>query len=387
MAERRDWHALEGAQALAELASSREGLSTAEAKARLEMVGPNRLPPPPRRGPLARLLAQFHNVLIYVLIAAAAIAAALGEWVDAGVIAGVIAINAVVGFIQEGKAEQALDAIRNMLSLSALVLRGGERRRLPAEQLVPGDVVLLASGDKVPADLRLLEARNLRIDEALLSGESVPAEKSAAPVDAGAPLGDRACLAFSGTLVSYGQGRGVVVATGAATEIGRIGALLETVEEIATPLTRQLAVFGRWLTAAILLLAGATFALGYWLRGFSAADMFLAAVGIAVAAIPEALPAIVTVALAIGVRRMARRNAIVRRLPAIETLGSVTVICSDKTGTLTRNEMTVQEVVLGAATQQQFARAALLCSDGQDPTEKALEALSLEAGLQPAREY
>ena len=197
-----------------------------------------------------RFLAQFHNVLIYVLIVSAAITAALGEWVDAGGIAGVIVINAIVGFIQEGKAEEALDAIRKMLSLSALVLRGGERLRLPAEQLGPGDVVLLASGDKVPADLRLLEARNLRIDEALLTGESAPAEKSVAPVEAGAPLGDRTCIAFSGTLVTYGHALGVVVATGAATEIGRISALLETVEEISTPLTRQLAAFGRWRTGA-----------------------------------------------------------------------------------------------------------------------------------------
>jgi len=399
MAERRDWHALQGAQALAELASTRAGLSLAEAKARLEQYGANVLPPPPRRGPLMRFLAQFHNVLIYVLIVSAAITLALGHWVDAGVIAGVIVINAIVGFIQEGKAEEALDAIRKMLSLSALVLRGGERRSLPAEQLVPGDVVLLASGDKVPADLRLLEARNLRIDEALLTGESVPAEKSVAPVEVGARLGDRACLAFSGTMVTYGHAVGVVVATGSATEIGRISELLETVEEISTPLTRQLAVFGRWLTAAILLLAGATFAFGYFLRGFSAADMFLAAVGIAVAAIPEALPAIMTVALAIGVRRMARRNAIIRRLPAVETLGSVTVICSDKTGTLTRNEMTVQELVLGAATEQQLVRAGLLCNDAAaheedgawkvvgDPTEGALVALAMKAGLRPAREY
>jgi len=399
MAGRTDWHALEAPQALAELASTRGGLTPAEAIARLEMHGPNRLPPPPRRGAVMRFLAQFHNVLIYVLIASAAITLALGHWVDAGVIAGVIVINAIVGFIQEGKAEEALDAIRKMLSLSALVLRGGAQLRLPAEELVPGDVVLLAAGDKVPADLRLLEARNLRIDEALLTGESVPADKSAAPVDAGAPLGDRACIAFSGTLVTYGHAAGVVVATGAATEIGRISALLETVEEISTPLTRQLAVFGRWLTVAILLLAGATFALGYFLRGFSAADMFLAAVGIAVAAIPEALPAIVTVALAIGVRRMARRNAIVRRLPSVETLGSVTVICSDKTGTLTRNEMTVHEVALGEATGQQLARAALLCNDAAaheedgawkvvgDPTEAALVTFAMKAGLQPFREY
>jgi len=424
---RTDWHALEGPQALAELASARGGLSAAEAKARLELHGPNRLPPPPRRGPLMRFLVQFHNVLIYVLIVSAAITFALGHWVDAGVIAGVIVINAIVGFIQEGKAEEALEAIRKMLSLSALVLRGGERRVLPAEQLVPGDVVLLAPGDKVPADLRLLEARNLRIDEAMLTGESVPAEKSVAPVEAGAPLGDRACLAFSGTLVTYGQAAGVVVATGAQTEIGRISALLETVEELSTPLTRQLAVFGRWLTVAILALAGATFALGYFLRGFSAADMFLAAVGIAVAAIPEALPAIMTVALAIGVRRMARRNAIVRRLPAVETLGAVTVICSDKTGTLTKNEMTVRRVLEGDAEIEvqgagyapqggflaggktldpaqhrallELARAGLLCNEAAlreegdawklegDPTEGALVTLGLKAGLHAAREY
>ncbi len=426
MAERRDWHALEGPQALAELASARGGLSASEAKARLERYGPNRLPAPPRRGPLMRFLAQFNNVLIYVLIVSSAITAALGHWVDAGVIAGVIVINAVVGFIQEGKAEEALEAIRKMLSLSALVLRGGARRVLPAEQLVPGDVVLLASGDKVPADLRLLEARNLRIDEAMLTGESEPAGKSVAPVGADAALGDRTCLAFSGTLVTYGQATGVVVATGAGTEIGRISALLETVEEISTPLTRQLAVFGRWLTVAILLLAGATFALGYWLRGFSAADMFVAAVAIAVAAIPEALPAIVTIALAIGVRRMARRNAIVRRLPAVETLGAVTVICSDKTGTLTKNEMTVRRVLEGNAEIEvqgagyaphggflaggqtldpaqhrpllELARAGLLCNEATlreeggawqlegDPTEGALVTLGLKAGLHAARE-
>ncbi|HXZ91628.1 MAG TPA: HAD-IC family P-type ATPase [Burkholderiales bacterium] len=385
--EARTWHALEVDAALAALDTKKEGLSEEQASARLERYGPNRLPPPARRGALARFFAQFHNLLIYVLIASAAITAALGHAVDASVIAGVVIINAIVGFIQEGKAEQALEAIRNMLSLAALALRDGARRVLPAEELVPGDVVLLAPGDKVPADLRLFEARNLRIDEAALTGESVPVEKSSAPVEADAPLGDRAAMAWSGTLVTYGQGRGVVVATGAATELGRISALLEKVEEISTPLLRQIGRFGRWLTGAILAVSAATFALGYFWRGFAAADMFLAAVGIAVAAIPEALPAIMTITLAIGVRRMARRNAIVRRLPAVETLGSVTVICSDKTGTLTKNEMAVHEVVLGAATEREFARAALLCSDGIDPTELALEALAGKAGLNPLREY
>jgi len=397
--EARPWHALETGTVLADLKSNPAGLSEEEARARLEKFGPNRLPPPARRGALARFLAQFHNLLIYVLIASAAITVVLGHAVDASVIAGVVLINAIVGFIQEGKAEQALEAIRNMLSLSALALRGGARRVLPAEELVPGDVVLLAPGDKVPADLRLLEARNLRVDEAALTGESVPVEKSPAPVDAGAPLGDRSAMAWSGTLVTYGQGRGVVVATGAATEIGRISALLETVEEISTPLLRKIGRFGRWLTAAILLVAAATFALGYYWRGFGAADMFLAAVGIAVAAIPEALPAIMTITLAIGVRRMARRNAIVRRLPAVETLGSVTVICSDKTGTLTKNEMAVHEVVLGAATEREFARAGLLCNDAVvreergawkvegDPTEGALVTFAMRSGLHPLREY
>ena len=385
--EARPWHALEVDAALAALDTKQEGLSEEQAKARLEKYGPNRLPPAARRGALARFFAQFHNLLIYVLVASAAITAALGHAVDASVIAGVVLINAIVGFIQEGKAERALEAIRNMLSLAASALRDGARRVLPAEELVPGDVVLLAPGDKVPADLRLFESRNLRIDEATLTGESMPVEKSPAAVDAGAALGDRSAMAWSGTLVTYGQGRGVVVATGTATEIGRISVLLEKVEEISTPLLRQIGRFGRWLTGAILAVSAATFALGYFWRGFAAADMFLAAVGIAVAAIPEALPAIMTITLAIGVRRMARRNAIVRRLPAVETLGSVTVICSDKTGTLTKNEMAVHEVVLGAATEREFARAALLCSDGIDPTELALEALAGKAGLNPLREY
>jgi calcium-translocating P-type ATPase len=397
--EPRAWHALEVEAVLAELKSNPSGLSVQEAQTRLERFGPNRLPPPAHRGALMRFLMQFHNVLIYVLLASAAITAALGHAVDAAVIAGVVIINAIVGFIQEGKAEQALEAIRNMLSLAALVQRDGARRVLPAEELVPGDVVLLAPGDKVPADLRLFESRNLRIDEAALTGESGPVEKSTAPVEADAPLGDRAAMAFSGTLVTYGQGRGVVVATGAATELGRISALLEKVEEISTPLLRQIGRFGRWLTGAILAVSAATFALGYFWRGFGAADMFLAAVGIAVAAIPEALPAIMTITLAIGVRRMARRNAIVRRLPAVETLGSVTVICSDKTGTLTKNEMAVHEAVLGEATDREFARAGLLCNDAVvreergawkvegDPTEGALVTYAMQTGLHPLREY
>ncbi len=416
------WHARTQDEALAGLESTLQGLSGEEAARRLAEHGPNRLPPPKKRGPLARFLAQFHNVLIYVLLAAVAVTAALGHSVDSGVILAVVLANTVIGFFQEGKAEAALDAIRNMLSHTAAVLRNGRRREIPAEELVPGDIVFLASGDKVPADLRLIEARSLRVEEAALTGESVAVEKDIAPVAEAAPIGDRRSMAYSGTLVTYGQAKGLVTATGEATEIGRIGRMLAEVEEIATPLLRKMAVFARWLTGAILIAAAALFAFGVAVRGFSAAEMFTAAVGLAVAAIPEGLPAILTVTLAIGVQRMARRRAIVRRLPAVETLGSVTVICSDKTGTLTKNEMTVQRVVTagrvfevggagyaphggfgvdGAELALQdapeladIARAALLCNDAVlheaggewklegDPTEGALLTLALKAGLE-----
>jgi len=422
----RYWHSLPAEEALAQLGSARSGLTADEARQRLARFGPNRLAPPRTRGPLLRFALQFHNVLIYVLLGAAVITAALAHWVDTGVIVGVVVINAIIGFIQEGKAEAALAAIRKMLSLSAHVLRDGRRATLPAEDLVPGDVVLLESGDKVPADLRLLEVKNLRVEEAALTGESEPTEKSAEPVAPDAALGDRFCMAYAGTLVTFGQARGVVVATGQATEIGRISRLLGEVEEVTTPLLRKIAGFGRWLTAAILGLSALTFVFGVWVRGYSAGEMFLAVAGIAVAAIPEGLPAIMTITLAIGVQRMARRNAIVRRLPAVETLGAVTVICSDKTGTLTRNEMTVQRVVMAGrvlevsgvgyvpeggfsvdgrdldpaqdAALTELARAALLCNDAHvrheaegwmlegDPTEGALHVLALKAGLDPVYE-
>jgi magnesium-transporting ATPase (P-type) len=419
-------HAQDGASILAALRSGRGGLAGDEAKHRLAQFGPNLLPPPRRRGPLQRFLLQFHNVLIYVLLAAGAVTATLGHWVDTGVIVGVVLVNAVIGFLQEGKAERALEAIRGMLSLHAQALRNGRRKDIPAEELVPGDVVFLASGDKVPADLRLLEVRNLRIDEAVLTGESVPVEKGVDAVAVDAPLGDRVCMAHSGTLVTYGQGVGVVTATGGGTEIGRISALLAEVQQLTTPLLRQMAVFARWLTWAILTIAAFAFAFGTLVRHYTASEMFLAAVGLAVAAIPEGLPAIMTITLAIGVQRMARRNAIIRRLPAVETLGSVTVICSDKTGTLTRNEMTVQRVITagpvfavsgaGYAPQggfaldggevllddhpqlREIARAGLLCNDAVidragdewrlsgDPTEGALVTLAMKAGLDPVFE-
>ncbi|MCC5888064.1 MAG: HAD-IC family P-type ATPase [Gammaproteobacteria bacterium] len=327
-----------------QLATGEQGLSDAAAAERLLRDGPNRLPPPRRRSTFERLAAQFHNVLIYILLLAALGTALLGHGIDTAVILGVVLINALIGFVQEGKAEQALAAIRDLLAPDARVLRDGARQRIPAEELVAGDLVIVEAGDKVPADLRMTACHNLRIDEALLTGESMASEKSVAAVDAEADLGDRSGMAYSGTLVAYGQGQGFVVATGASTEIGRVSAMLKDVETLMTPLLRQVAEFGRWLSVAIVALALLTFGFGFFIAEQPLAEIFLAAVSLAVAAIPEGLPAIMTITLAIGVQRMARRHAIIRRLPAVETLGSVTVICSDKTGTLTRNEMTVQSI-------------------------------------------
>ncbi|MGP1396988.1 MAG: HAD-IC family P-type ATPase [Inquilinaceae bacterium] len=343
------WHAQSVDQVLDTVRATPSGLTAAEAERRLAQVGANRLTPPKRRSLAMRFFSQFNNVLIYVLVVASLVTAALGHWIDSGVIAGVVLINATIGFLQEGKAERALDAIRILLSLQAVAVRDGVRTTVPAETLVPGDIVFVQSGDKVPADLRVIDAKGLRAQEAALTGESASVDKTGDPVRPDAALGDRTGLLFSGTLVASGQGTGVVVATGDGTELGRIGALLSGVKAMTTPLLRQLAVFGRWLTAAILAFTMIAFAFGTLVHGMAAGEMFLAAVGLAVAAIPEGLPAVVTITLAIGVERMARRNAIIRRLPAVETLGSVSVICADKTGTFTHNEMTVQSVAAGSA--------------------------------------
>ncbi|HEX6155978.1 MAG TPA: cation-transporting P-type ATPase [Burkholderiales bacterium] len=420
------WHELTPEAALAELQATPAGLTEDEARARLGRYGPNRLPEPPRRGALTRLVLQFHNILIYVLLGSALITALLAHVVDTMVIVAVVIANAIIGFIQEGKAEKAMDAIREMLAPRASVLRGGERRTVEGERLVPGDVVLLEAGDKVPADLRLLETHGLQVQEAILTGESVAVEKRIEPLAADAALGDRFCLAFSGTLVAGGQGRGVVVATGAATEIGRISGMLAGVETLTTPLVRQMDAFARWLTVLILLVAALLLAFGYFVAHHDFAGMFMAVVGLSVAAIPEGLPAVLTVTLAIGVHAMARRNAIVRRLPAIETLGSVSVICTDKTGTLTRNEMAVacavtNEGVLAVAGASyapvgeialaggalpatgwpllaELGRAAALCNDAAlresegewtvegDPMEGALLAFAGKAGTDPRQE-
>lgn len=260
------WHDRPAAAALASLGTGDGGLSDEEAARRRDRYGPNRIPQPARRGPLRRFLGQFHNLLIYVLLGAAAITASLGHWIDTNVILGVVVLNAVIGFVQEGKAEKALQAIRKMLSARAAVIRGGRRLTIPAEELVPGDLVTLESGDKVPADMRLVRVKGLQVQEASLTGESVPVPKDIAPVQGDAALGDRTSMAYSGTLVASGQATGVVVATGADMEIGRISSMLADVESLTTPLLRQMTRFSAWLTAGILGLGAVVFAFGLWVR-------------------------------------------------------------------------------------------------------------------------
>jgi magnesium-transporting ATPase (P-type) len=422
-----DPHALPASEVVQQLASDiDQGLTPEEAARRLAHYGPNAFAPKRRRGPFLRFLLQFHHPLIYILLATAVITGVLQEWVDSGVILGVVVVNALIGFVQESRAEQAIESLKKMLAPSAMVLRAATRTVVPAVELVPGDVVFLQAGDKVPADLRLCQVKNLRIDEAPLTGESVPVQKGTAPLAKETPVADRLNVAFSGALVTFGQGTGVVVATGEATEIGKIAGALEEVHEIETPLTKRLVSFSKGLTVAILLVAGLLFFLGV-LQGKPLMEMFMAAVALAVSAIPEGLPAIMTITLAIGVKRMAARHAIIRKLPAVETLGSTTVICSDKTGTLTRNEMTVTAIEavegrfrvsgvgytpVGAVVRDngqaltpadgssvmELLRAGLLCNEAAlkkeadewkmegDPTEGALIVLAEKAGLNPEHE-
>jgi len=320
------------------------GLTEIEAFRRLETAGRNRLPEPPRRGLAVRFLVQYHNILIYVLLAAAVVTVSLRHWVDTAVILAVTVVNALLGIIQEGKAEKAMEAIRNMLAPRASVLRDGDRRTIQPEELVPGDIVLRASAHKVPADRRRIRPHGLTIQEAVLTGESVAVDKHTMEVPADTALGDRRCMAYSGTMVAAGQAVGVVVATGPGTEIGQISGMLSRVETLKTPLVEQMEGFAKWLTAFIVLVALSVLAFGTFVQDQRFAELFMMVVGLAVAAIPEGLPAVLTVTLAVGVQAMARHNAIVRRLPAIETLGCVSVICTDKTGTLTRNEMMVASI-------------------------------------------
>lgn len=410
-------------EAFGAFGSSREGISSEEARSRLERFGPNQLQERKRTSAWMRLLLQFHNPLIYVLLATSGATALLQHWVDTGVILGVVIINAIIGFVQESKAEQAIESLKQMLAPRAVVVRDGEKSSLPATELVPGDVVLLEGGDKVPADLRLVRVRNLQIDEAPLTGESMPVTKIIEELPADVALGDRQNLAFAGTLAVSGTAVGLVVATGDNTQIGRIAGMLQDVEGVDTPLIRRLASFSKVITVVILLFCVFVFFAGV-VTGQEATDMLMAAVALAVSAIPEGLPAIMTIALAIGVKRMAARNAVIRKLPAVEALGSATVICSDKTGTLTRNEMTVTRIlspdgrftVTGTGFQPRgtvmddnqhevtsddsaalhaLVRAGVLCNDaalrhkdGQwqiegDPTEGALLVLAGKLGLSP----
>jgi len=341
------WHHLSADEVSALLKSDLEsGLATVAVGERRKTHGPNRMAARKRRGAWLSFLLQFHQPLIYILLVSALITALLGKGIDSAVIFVVTVANAIIGYLQESKAEKAIDALSDMIVTEATVKRDGEKLRIPSDEIVPGDIVLVQSGDKVPADLLLFEVRNLQIEEAALTGESLPAQKHDRPLPAATVLAERSNLAFTGTLVTYGQGEGIVVATGSCTELGRIAGMIDTADTLQTPLTRKLERFSRIVVYAILVLAAVTFAIGI-ARGGSWPDMFMAAIALAVGAIPEGLPAAVTITLAIGVMRMARQNAIIRNLPAVETLGSTTVICSDKTGTLTQNQMTVREIHAG----------------------------------------
>ncbi len=341
------WHALDSMRVVSDLASdAARGLAVPEAERRLASHGDNELTHAATRPAWSIAVSQFNQPLVLILLGAVVITAAIGEYVDSLVIALVVLVNATIGYIQESKALQAMEALAKSLAGAATVIRDGERHVVAAAQVVPGDLVVLQAGDRVPADLRLLSTRQLHIEESALTGESVPASKNTDLLAADTMLADRANLALSSTLVTAGQATGVVVGTGDATEIGRVNKMVAQAEILATPLTRRINRFSKVLLWIILMLAAVTFAIGI-LRGESWLDMFLAAVALAVGAIPEGLPAAMTITLAIGMHRMARRNAIIRRLPAVETLGSTTVICSDKTGTLTQNAMTVQQIIAG----------------------------------------
>jgi magnesium-transporting ATPase (P-type) len=364
------WHAVAADQVIRRLDTNvQSGLSPADVRQRLEKYGHNRLPEGRKQGPFKRFLLQFNNILVYVLLGAGFVKLMVGLLLDASIILAVVVLNALLGFFQEGKAEKALDSIRNMLSAEARTVRGGETRLVPSEDLVPGDIVLLESGDKIPADLRLIDVKNLRTEEAALTGESVPIDKTTEPVAERATVGDREGMAFSGTLVASGRGTGVVVATGDNTELGRINQMMAAVSALETPLLRQIKKFGYAITALIGMVSVIVFAFGRWVREMPFVEIFQAVVSIAVSVIPEGLPALITVTLAIGVQRMAQRNAIIRRLPAVETLGSVSRICSDKTGTLTLMEMMVVSAVTGEAaygiTGQGYAPTGRILKDGK----------------------
>jgi len=347
-----NWHALSVEEVLNKLAANmRTGLTAAEILARREIYGFNQCMMQKSESIFWRFLRQFNNVLVYILLVSAVITICLAQWVDASVILGVVILNAIFGFIQEGKAQKALEAIRAMLAPTTHVIRDGQKIVIPTIEIVPGDVVVIHRGDKIPADLRAGEAKNLQVQESILTGESLPVDKQVMPVIENALLGERGSMLYSGTLVTTGRGLGIVVATGSNTEVGKISTLLARVKSVDTPLLRQMNIFGHWLTALIVAIGVVVFAVGALVWHDSSASMFMAVVSLIVAAVPEGLPPIMTIILAIGIARMAKQNAIVRRMPAVETMGAVTTICTDKTGTLTGNELTAQFIV---TTQQQY---------------------------------
>ena len=419
--QKSDWHS----QPLSALTKSfnvevDRGLSDVEVQRRIDLYGPNCLSLRSGKSGLRLLSEQFHQPLVYILLVAASVTAFLQEWVDSSVIFGVVLINAVTGFVQEANALKAIDALSRGLNASATVLREGQHHKILANELVPGDLVVLQSGDKVPADLRLTQIRELQIDESAMTGESVSAEKRLTMLDIDTVLADRCNMAYSSTLVTYGSGLGIVVETGDRTEIGLINRMIASTTDLETPLTRKISQFSRLLLWIIIGMATLTFAVGIG-YGHSILEMFMASVALAVGAIPEGLPAALTITLAIGVSRMAKRNAIIRKLPAVETLGSTTVICSDKTGTLTQKQMTVKVIYAGgklfkvtgsgynptgefryqgqAIIAQEYPalleclKAGLLCNDARliaetdtwriegDPTEGALLVSAHKAGL------
>ncbi|MDO6388739.1 cation-transporting P-type ATPase [Pontibacter sp. BT731] len=416
------WHSLDAQEALKLLhVDQKEGLSEEEVQKRRETYGPNIITQQKQQSALVLFLLQFHQPLIYILLAATVVSLLLGEYIDASVIFGVVLINSIIGYIQESKALAAIDALSKSMSARASVLRGGSKQQIEASELVPGDIVLLQSGDKFPADVRLVRARDLKVDESALTGESVAVEKHTDPVAADDVLGDRFSMGFASTVVTYGQATGLVVATGDKTEVGKIQESISSAQNLDTPLTIKIKEFSNLLLWVILVLCVVLFLVQY-LRGADPADTFMLAVALAVGAIPEGLPVAVTIMLALGVSKMAKRRAIIRKLVAVETLGSTNVICSDKTGTLTENQMTVQQIMAGGENYtatglgyrpegeiqqkekqadlngnqalEQCLKAGLLCNDsalkekdGQwliegDPTEGALEVAARKAGFE-----
>ena len=400
------WHAMHPEEMAAALdVAPAAGLDAEEAASRLGLHGENQIRERPPRPKWRMFLDQFNDFMILILIAAALVSGVVGEPQDAIAIVVIVILNAIIGFVQEIRAERALAALKKMTASHAIVLRNGERVQLPASQIVPGDVVLFEAGNIVPADLRLIETAQLKIDESLLTGEALTIEKRIEKIEGDAlPLGDRLNMAFKGTTVTYGRGVGIAAATGMQTELGKIASLIEGSNTLKTPLQQRLAVFGRHLGLGVLGICAVVFVIGL-MRGEKAITMFLTAVSLAVAAIPEALPAVITVSLAMGARKMVRQNALIRRLPAVETLGSVSVICSDKTGTLTQNRMQVSEMMADGevrrdgeappktAPWETLLRAMALSNDASgntsgdvtgDPTEVALYLAAKKAGYDKA---